>query len=173
MEGTPNQRVEAYLPLAARLASYFWRYYQEKVYYGDLYGDACVGLVQAANRYDPATAQSPFEAYAYTRIRGAILDAVRCGKYTGMRRTQYYAEGACHDVRPFDDGVGDGASPSVRVDVKALMEKMPQNDVAFLAQHYFLGYDFKTIAQQHGHNKSWASRKHQDILRRAQRKVVR
>ena len=169
---TPNQRVEAYLPLAARLASYFWRYCQEKVYYGDLYGDACVGLVQAANRYDPATAQHPFEAYAYTRIRGAILDAVRCGKYTGMRRTQYKEEGACPDVCPFDDVAGDAPSPSVRVDVKTLTEKMSQNDVAFLAQHYFLGYDFTTIAKQHGHDKSWASRKHQDILRRAQREVL-
>lgn len=35
-----------------------------------------VGLVEAANSYDP-TREVPFKTYAYTRIRGAILDELR------------------------------------------------------------------------------------------------
>lgn len=46
----------------------------------ELTGAAILGLVEAARRYDP-TRGVPFEAWALTRIRGAILDAARSADF--------------------------------------------------------------------------------------------
>lgn len=46
----------------------------------ELVQQGCVGLMQAAKRYDPATGGN-FAAFAYFRIRGAIIDANRRAAY--------------------------------------------------------------------------------------------
>jgi RNA polymerase sigma factor (sigma-70 family) len=56
----------------------------------DLISAGNLGLMAAATKYDPAKrsqtrntlAVMPFESYARPRIRGAILDSVRRGRYT-------------------------------------------------------------------------------------------
>jgi RNA polymerase sigma factor for flagellar operon FliA len=44
--------------------------------YDDLLGEAIVGLMDAIDRFDP-TRGVKFETYAYTRIRGAVVDMLR------------------------------------------------------------------------------------------------
>jgi RNA polymerase sigma factor for flagellar operon FliA len=50
----------------------------------DLIGAAVLGLIDAVDRFDPSRA-IPFEAYARTRIRGAILDAMRAEDHLSRR----------------------------------------------------------------------------------------
>ena len=42
----------------------------------NLYSAAMVGLIQAANKYDPAS-EASFRTFSYSRIRGAVLDELR------------------------------------------------------------------------------------------------
>jgi RNA polymerase sigma factor (sigma-70 family) len=46
--------------------------------YDDLFAEGCVGLIRAADRYNPAShGGTPFSAFARPRIHGAIVDSVR------------------------------------------------------------------------------------------------
>ena len=47
-----------------------------------------VGLVEAANNFDP-TRQVPFKTFAYTRIRGAILDELRKTSTVSQQTLQF------------------------------------------------------------------------------------
>src|SRR5438105_3974242 len=51
---------------------------------GDLIGAGVLGLIDAVDRFDPSRA-IPFEAYARTRIQGAILDALRAEDHLSRR----------------------------------------------------------------------------------------
>ena len=58
-----------------------------------------LGLVEAAQRYDPNQGQN-FRAYAYLRIRGAIIDSIReCSDLIGRAYKYSRALQAAHDVR--------------------------------------------------------------------------
>jgi RNA polymerase sigma factor FliA len=50
----------------------------------DLIGAGVLGLIDAADRFDPSRA-IPFEAYARTRVQGAILDALRAEDHLSRR----------------------------------------------------------------------------------------
>lgn len=52
--------------------------------FDDIYQDGCVGLLQAAQRWD---GNGEFAPFAIIRIRGAIVDAMRCRKALGFRKT--------------------------------------------------------------------------------------
>jgi RNA polymerase sigma factor for flagellar operon FliA len=52
----------------------------------DLIGYGEIGLIQAANRFNPASGVS-FKTYAYYRIRGAIYDGLR--EFGWLNRSQY------------------------------------------------------------------------------------
>lgn len=51
----------------------------------DLFQMGMVGLCEAAERYDPESGVA-LSTYAYTRIRGSILDGI--GRMTGLKRSQ-------------------------------------------------------------------------------------
>ena len=51
---------------------------------GDLIGAGLLGLIDAVDRFDASRA-IPFEAYARTRIQGAILDALRAEDHLSRR----------------------------------------------------------------------------------------
>ena len=82
---TPEQteRFIAHLPLVAAIARAICRAHRG-LDYEDLHQDGCLGLLDAAVRFDPAR-RIPFRAFAGYRIRGAILDALR-SRYPGWRR---------------------------------------------------------------------------------------
>jgi RNA polymerase sigma factor (sigma-70 family) len=76
--------IETALPLVARLARDVKRLFAPHLDMRDLQQAGAVGLLKAAATYDPALGK--FEAYAYFRIRGAIIDSQK-------RRT--YREESC------------------------------------------------------------------------------
>jgi RNA polymerase sigma factor for flagellar operon FliA len=65
-----------WMPLARSIATDFLARAPRHTDRDDIISAAFLGLVEAANRYDPSTGV-PFNRWAPTRIRGAILDAAR------------------------------------------------------------------------------------------------
>ena len=74
-EGASEQAILDYLPLVERVVKRLKiksRDYEE----GDLVNLGVIGLMDALKRFD-STKNVPFESYAYTRIKGTIIDEVR------------------------------------------------------------------------------------------------
>lgn len=82
----------------------------------DLYGFGMVGLIQAADSWDPSRGLK-FSTYAYTKIRGAMLDE--------LRRLDFLPRGRREKVREMDRTIAaieqeTGLAPSV----EAIAERM-------------------------------------------------
>jgi RNA polymerase sigma factor for flagellar operon FliA len=75
-ENDPNALIRQYTPLVRRIASHIGSRLPANVELDDLIQEGMTGLLDAMNRYKPLPNLS-FEAYASTRIRGAIYDACR------------------------------------------------------------------------------------------------
>jgi RNA polymerase sigma factor FliA len=69
--------IEGHMAMARRIAAslYARRHVQDHAF-EDFHQFALIGLVESARRYD-ASSGVPFEAYAATRVRGAVLNGVR------------------------------------------------------------------------------------------------
>lgn len=70
-----NQLVVDHLPLAHKCACKLHRRFRRKFDLDDFKQAGAVGLLDAAERYDPA--KGPFESFAGARAYGAILDLIR------------------------------------------------------------------------------------------------
>ncbi|RMG47380.1 MAG: FliA/WhiG family RNA polymerase sigma factor [Acidobacteria bacterium] len=70
-----------------------------QVDYDDLAGDGLLGLIEAVDRFDPKH-NVQFKTYAESRIRGAILDGVRCRDWAprSLRRAARKLESAIQAV---------------------------------------------------------------------------
>ncbi len=67
---------ESYLPFVRKIANRIARRVPHSVEIDDLMGAGTVGLLEALDRFDPASGRS-FETYAEFRVKGAILDELR------------------------------------------------------------------------------------------------
>ena len=68
--------IESHQHIVVRLARQLACRTSHGITQDDLSGAGYLGLVEAAQRYD-ATQNDSFEAYARTRVRGAMLDEIR------------------------------------------------------------------------------------------------
>jgi len=100
-EGT----ITAALPLVARVARDLRRLFARHLDPRDLAQAGALGLVQAAAAYDPAL--GAFEAFAYFRIRGAIIDSQK-------RRT--YLNEACVSLQSMREANDDWLPPAIEAD---------------------------------------------------------
>lgn len=78
--GSPEARatlLDSYLGLISHVVSSLRRTLSTEVSYEDLLGPGAVGLINALESFDP-TRGFEFTTYAIPRIRGAILDDLRC-----------------------------------------------------------------------------------------------
>lgn len=66
----------AYIPFIESIASRVHRVYGNQVPREDLVSYGMLGLMDAADRYEPEP-ESPFERFAYYRVFGAMLDGTR------------------------------------------------------------------------------------------------
>ena len=71
-----NQQIAEMLPLVHKVVRRVVTYIKPPLSYEDLVSAGTVGLVRAAQDYDPSH-QAGFKTYAYIRIRGAVLDELR------------------------------------------------------------------------------------------------
>jgi RNA polymerase sigma factor for flagellar operon FliA len=76
--------IRDHVPMARRIARSMRRFARASER-EDLEASAFMGLVEAANRYD-AERKEPFEAFAFARIRGAVLDTMRTGDLLPRRK---------------------------------------------------------------------------------------
>src|SRR4051794_14466838 len=76
--------IRAHIGLARSLALRLAGKVPASVDLDDLIGAGVLGLIDAVDRFDPSRA-IPFEAYARTRIQGAILDAMRAEDHLSRR----------------------------------------------------------------------------------------
>src|SRR5438105_6384063 len=76
--------IRAHTGLARDLALRFAGRVPASVDLDDLIGAGVLGLIDAVDRFDASRA-IPFEAYARTRIHGAILDAMRAEDHLSRR----------------------------------------------------------------------------------------
>jgi RNA polymerase sigma factor FliA len=76
--------IRTHIGLARKLALRLAGRVPANVDLDDLIGAGLLGLIDAVDRFDPSRA-IPFEAYARTRIQGAILDAMRAEDHLSRR----------------------------------------------------------------------------------------
>jgi RNA polymerase sigma factor for flagellar operon FliA len=151
------------------------------------------GLLEAAERYSPE-AGTKFTTFSWHRIRGAVLDGVRCsGPY---RRAQVNArraleaetdpgaekqptEGAAtaalliqSDV-PVDEIVSDDDSIETAIDARRLRARvaeavaaLPTRERQVTEMHYFQGRQFTEVAEILGITREYVSRVHGRALGR-------
>ena len=82
-------RVEQNLALVEPIARAVWRRLPRGyIELADVMQAGMLGLIDAARRYDAAAGRSPFEFYARQRIRGAIIDSIRCEPFYGWVRNR-------------------------------------------------------------------------------------
>lgn len=105
--------IEAYMPTVRKIAREQARNFAQHLDIRDLIQCGMVGLVEAAERYHPDN--GAFEAFAYFRVRGAIIDAHKRRAYREETHESIQAiaeanEGwlpaaldADHTIRPLDD----------------------------------------------------------------------
>ena len=72
--------------LIHKIALYWCNKTNPSITYDDLYGEGCLGYVEALSRYD-ASFDIPIEQYANARIEGAIIDYIRRHQLVGNIRT--------------------------------------------------------------------------------------
>lgn len=90
-EQTREEEILCYLPLVEKVVKGL-KVKSHAFDYGDLYQFGVIGLMDALDKFDH-TKKVPFESYAYTRIRGAIIDEVRKSSpvtRTGMDKLKNY-----------------------------------------------------------------------------------
>jgi len=75
-KGISDEQIVQLLPLVNRIAQRIRSYLKPPLSFEDLVSAGTVGLVKAARDYDPSF-QTEFKTYAFTRIKGAILDELR------------------------------------------------------------------------------------------------
>ena len=75
-----DQRISSYMPLVRRIAYQLSARLPECVSQEDMLQAGIIGLVEAANNYDPSKRAS-FGTYAGIRIRGAMIDELRRGDW--------------------------------------------------------------------------------------------
>jgi RNA polymerase sigma factor (sigma-70 family) len=116
------------LDLPAGLARSMVRLFPSAVEVDDLVGAGQVALVEAAQRYEPE--RGDFRAYASTRVRGAMLDAIRSSNVVGRRA---YKNGVRVSVRslaapvmPGSDGTLEEVIPDPRASVEEIVEHRAQ-----------------------------------------------
>jgi RNA polymerase sigma factor for flagellar operon FliA len=97
MAADRDRLVEKHLSLVQAIAAKLKRTLGRSIEFDDLVGYGTKGLLEAADRFDPAQGAS-FTTFAYYRVRGAMLDGLRTmGWYSRADYARYRAEERAND----------------------------------------------------------------------------
>ncbi|MDP0501019.1 MAG: FliA/WhiG family RNA polymerase sigma factor [Verrucomicrobiota bacterium JB022] len=99
LAGVSPERFESCLPLVRRAVNALARQLPPQVELDDLHSVGVIGLLKAFQRFD-STLGTSFEAYANTRIRGAMLDELR--RLDHLPRT---SRSKCRELRRVTDAL--------------------------------------------------------------------
>jgi RNA polymerase sigma factor for flagellar operon FliA len=110
----PNRLIEAYRSYSHAIAAEILKKLPSSVDRDDVVGAAELGLVEAAQSFDPSRGVL-FKTFAYYRIRGAIYDALRkMGWFRTEARLRFEA-GANEYLKDYTEGSDTGAPPPSEV----------------------------------------------------------
>ena len=94
--------ITPYIPLVRHAAGQLWRRLPSHVEFDDLLQAGCVGLLEAATRYDPTRGAS-FATFGRKRAIGAMLDACRADDLLSRRARKRNPElVACQQISHVD-----------------------------------------------------------------------
>jgi len=176
----PNELVHAHLSLVPAVARRVRLEIDAPVEFDDLVGHGMVGLLEAAHRYDCCRGVT-FVTFAFYRIRGAMLDAVRVlGRFTRREVALYRAGILAAEVEipvpsveslPDDRLIADELSleRDRLMTLQTALAKLPPKERLVLEKLYFEGQRLHAAAAELGLSKSWASRLHNRAVRRLRR----
>jgi RNA polymerase sigma factor FliA len=170
-EDARRDLVNEHLPLVRSLAIRFYRQSSRFLELDELVSVGTLGLIEAARRYRPEIG-STFATFAYTRVRGAMFDAV--GQIAPMRRSAFRALGRLR-LRPIvaremrDDSIDEVAdaldSRRAGARLAQALDRLPERKRRLIHRHYFEGDSLLDVGRDLGISKSWASRMHAQALR--------
>lgn len=138
-----NEVIERCLPLVKSITARLRLSHGRGASFDDLYEIGIDGLMQAADRFDPARGAS-FTTFAYYRIRGAILDSLRRGPLrpsigVAQAEASVAVETLGHVMAANDNGRFDGRSEPPKRNLiwqlcePVLAHQVPLEDINALA----------------------------------------
>jgi RNA polymerase sigma factor for flagellar operon FliA len=166
----------------------------------DLASWGCLGLVEAAERYEPSRGVK-FRSFAHSRIHGAMVDAIRAqlGRrtresvsrmVTELRRVRCLAGDGSYSAEPSPDSVDDRytvegviegepyGAPDRALFVKEshrlvllALDTLSPIERTVIVRHYLHGDEVCVIAKRHNLSKSWLSRIHTRAIGKLRRRV--
>jgi RNA polymerase sigma factor for flagellar operon FliA len=138
----------------------------------DLFGHGCVGLLEAAARFQPGRG-AEFRTYVYPRIRGAILDGLRREGWQSRQAYANHRQAAEADLVSIElatpvlsseltDQVPDEPATPIEevIDLRSALERLPDAERAVLDLYYFAGMVIPEIAAELKMTKGWVSKLH-------------
>jgi RNA polymerase sigma factor for flagellar operon FliA len=169
-----NALVEAHLDLARSIALRIARRLPPSILIDDLYQEACIGLMNAAERYENRHEEGfsgpvPFTSYAAVRVRGAVLDSVRrrhylnatmqsldSGNGDGMRMNSQEARDLSEAItyEPDYDAEIDGERRAVPV--RQAIEELPEREQKVIQMSFREGLSGRAIGKRIGVSESRA-----------------
>lgn len=93
-----DEIVKEYLPLVARLAREIKSNLPNNIEVDDLIQEGVIALIQSVDRYDPRYGTT-FKTYAYTRIKGSMIDY--------LRRLDYLPKNVRQEIKRLDKEIFD------------------------------------------------------------------
>jgi RNA polymerase sigma factor for flagellar operon FliA len=190
-----NRLVEAHMDLVHEIAKGIAATSAgSKIDRADLFGEGAVGLLEAAQTFDPERGV-PFEAFARCRIKGAIFDGIRKHHWLPKRtykRLRGAPEGS--EAGPYTQRIGPAAGASLDVAevdeternawwngrrfvqpaavqddqlevlTMAEVQGLPERDRRLIQLHYREDRSLSYAAQKLRFGRSWACRRHTLVL---------
>jgi RNA polymerase sigma factor (sigma-70 family) len=153
-----------HLEMVDRIARRVVRCFSPKLDIQDFVQAGRVGLIEAADRYRPA--EGPFEAFAYRRVRGAMIDAHKRRAYREelhdsvegiQERLGFLPARMTTDPSPLPDELVADREVRLRV-VEVARRRLPQVELEVF-EATMAGRDLHQIAEQYGRSVTWARTK--------------
>lgn len=168
----PARLIRSHLDLAHRAAGAIYPRVRRLISFDEVRGLACIGLAEAAQRYDPARGVA-FATFAWYRIQGTIYDDLRRSGDLGARSPTERRESLdalC--ARGFDPEADDLAAGDAidrarhAARLLGALARLAEPQRQLVTKHYFEGKSLVRTADELGVSKSWASRMRRRTLAR-------
>lgn len=140
---TVDELIAEYYPLSQSLAQQIWRTAPHALELDEMRGVASLGLVAAANRWEPYCAEKGhdpyqlqfFKPFVVMRVRGALYDAIRASDWaTRSLRTRAKALQEAGQDKGLTDGELARRTGMTVLEVRATIRGMSQRPVSLEAE---------------------------------------
>jgi RNA polymerase sigma factor for flagellar operon FliA len=135
------------------------------------------GLLRAARSFDPGRGV-PFGAWAFRRVRGALLDATRSAHRRRLTLRVGPGAGRDRDDDAVDGADTEAATPEDEVARRQLarrihetMDELPRSERSLIGLVYFKGLTLDEAARRLGRSRSWGSRRHRRAMAAMSRRL--